>query len=115
LSDLPQQKIPRELCDGGDPPIFLCSHRKFLDGTDNKNSKTQGGMGQIRIIFLKTRRKEWMKEKEETFTYVEVPILVCSPSVGNALGLPPLCDPPAGEPTHMGTSPTTLQLGLSHS
>jgi hypothetical protein len=23
LRDLPQQKIPRELCGGGDPPIFL--------------------------------------------------------------------------------------------
>jgi hypothetical protein len=23
-------------------------------------------------------------------------------------GLPPLCNPPSGEPTHMGTSPTTL-------
>jgi hypothetical protein len=34
----------------------------------------------------KTRRKEWKKEKEETFTYVEVPILMCSPWVGNMLG-----------------------------
>jgi len=25
---------------------------------------------------LKTRRKEWRKEKEEIFTYLEVPILV---------------------------------------
>jgi hypothetical protein len=33
--------------------------------------------------FRKTRRKEWRKEKEEIFTYVEVPILMCSPSVGN--------------------------------
>jgi hypothetical protein len=31
--------------------------------------------------FRKTRRKECRKEKEEIFTYVEVPILVCSPSI----------------------------------
>jgi hypothetical protein len=55
--------------------------------------------------FKKTRRKEWRKEKEEIFMYVEV--LMCFPSVGNTLGVPPSCDPPSGEPTHMGTSPTT--------
>jgi hypothetical protein len=50
-------------------------------------------MGQIRKIqkhkeerdrsgkFKKTRRKEWRKEKEEIITYIEVPILMCSPSV----------------------------------
>jgi hypothetical protein len=62
--------------------------------------------------FQKKRRKEWKKEKEEIysylfFTFVEVPILVCSPSVGNGLGLLPLCNPPSGEPTPTGTSPTT--------
>ncbi len=62
--------------------------------------------------FKQTRRKEWKKEKEEIysylfFTFVEVPILVCSPSVENALGLLPLCNPPSGEPTPTGTSPTT--------
>jgi hypothetical protein len=60
--------------------------------------------------FLKTRRKEWRKEKEEIFfekTYVEVPILVCFPSVRNTFKLSPLCDPPSGKPTHMGTSLTT--------
>jgi hypothetical protein len=56
--------------------------------------------------FKKTRRKEWRKKKE-IFTYVEVPILVCSPSVENALKIPPLCDPPSGKPTHTGTSTTT--------
>jgi hypothetical protein len=30
-------------------------------------------------------KKECRKEKEEILTYVEVPILVCSPSVGNTL------------------------------
>ncbi len=43
---------------------------------------------------------------------MEVPILVCSPSVGNTLGLPPpSCDPNSGERTHMGTSPTTKAFG----
>jgi hypothetical protein len=61
-------------------------------------------MGQIRKIqkhteemdrsgkLKKTRRKEWMKKKEEIFMYAEVPILVCSPSVGNTLGLLPSCN-----------------------
>jgi hypothetical protein len=39
--------------------------------------------------------------------YVEVPILTRSPSVRNTLRLVLLCDPPSGEPTGMGTSPTT--------
>jgi hypothetical protein len=42
LSDLPQQKIPRELCSQGDPTIFLCSHvpmERFFDGADQENSK----------------------------------------------------------------------------
>jgi hypothetical protein len=42
----------------------------------------------------KTRRKEWNKEKEEIFTHLEVPKLMYSPSVGNALRLPPFCDLP---------------------
>jgi hypothetical protein len=33
----------------------------------------------------KTRRKEWRKEKEEIFMYMEVPILVCFSSVRNTL------------------------------
>jgi len=57
-------------------------------------------MGQMRKIqkhkeervisgkFKKTRRKEWRKEKEIFFTYVEVPLL-CSPLVGDALRLLP--------------------------
>jgi len=48
-----------------------------------------------------------MKEKEEIFTYVKVPILVCSPSIGNTLGLLPSCNPSSEEPTCIGTSPTT--------
>jgi hypothetical protein len=43
LRDLPQWKIPRELCEGGDPAIFLRSHipmERFSDARDQKNSKT---------------------------------------------------------------------------
>jgi hypothetical protein len=58
------------------------------------NSKTQGGKGQFRKIQKNRKGKEWRKEKEEIFTDVEVPILVCSPSAGNALLLPPACNLP---------------------
>jgi hypothetical protein len=44
--------------------------------------------------FKKTRRKEWRKEKEDIFRYMEVPTLMCSRSVGNTLGLPPSYDLP---------------------
>jgi len=82
LRDLPHQKIPRELCGGEDPAIFSmfpCSYGKIFRW--DKSGK-----------FKKTRKKEWRKEKEGFFlfflflTYMEGPILVCSPSVGNALG-----------------------------
>jgi len=58
---------------------------RFFDGTDQENSKTQGGKGQIRKI-QKKRRKEWRKEKEEIFPFVEVPILKCSPEGGSHEG-----------------------------
>jgi oligoribonuclease (3'-5' exoribonuclease) len=84
--------------------------KRFLDGMDQENPKTQGGKGQITKIQKKTRRKKRRKEKEEILsfltTYMEVPILMCSPSVGNTLRLLPSCDPPSAEPTRMGTSPT---------
>jgi hypothetical protein len=54
---------------------------RFLDGTDQENSKKQ--------------------ERKNA-------ILVCSPSVGNALGLLRSCDPSSGEPTRTGTSLTTF-------
>ncbi len=54
LRDLRQQKIPREPCDGGDPPIFLLSHGKIFwqdrsakfkntrkKGTNQENSKNK--------------------------------------------------------------------------
>jgi hypothetical protein len=52
--------------------------------------------------FKKTRRKEWRREKQYIFSYMEVPILMCSRSV------PLWCDLPSGESAYMGTSPTTL-------
>jgi len=56
--------------------MFACSDGKiFFDGMNQENSKTQGG-----------------KKKKRFFKYMEVPILMCSSSVGNTLGLVPLCD-----------------------
>ncbi len=56
LRDLPQQKIPRELCSEGDPIMFPCSHGKIFcwdgsgkfkntrrKGADQENSKKQEG------------------------------------------------------------------------
>jgi hypothetical protein len=67
---------------------------RFFDGMNQENSKTQEG-------------KNAGKKKKRFFTHMEVPILMCSPLVGNTLGLPPSCNPPSGEPTQIGTSPTT--------
>jgi hypothetical protein len=66
-------------------------------------------MARIRKIQKKQQGKNGGKKKKRIyfFTSVEVPILMCSPTVENALGLPPSCDPPSGEPTRMGTSLTT--------
>jgi hypothetical protein len=41
----------------------------------------------LRIFLKKAKRKELRKEKEEIFMYMEVPILMCSPSVRNTLAL----------------------------
>jgi hypothetical protein len=91
---------------------------RFFDGMDSENSKTQGGKGQIKENSKKQEGKNGGKEKKkkEIFIYVEVSIPMCSPLVGNALGLPPSCDPPSGEPTLVGTSPTTKvhELGKKH-
>jgi hypothetical protein len=91
LRDLPQQKIPRELCRS---TIFLCSHvplERFFDGTDQENSKTQGGKGQIRLIPKNQEGKNGEKKKK---------ILFCKrmwkfpySCVFHLLGTPS-CDPP---------------------
>jgi hypothetical protein len=91
---------------------ILCSHvpmfpwKDFLMGRIKKMQKHKEERDRSGK-FKKTRKKEWMKEKEEISMYVEVPILVCSPSVGNTLGLLPSSNPPSGEPTCIGTFPTT--------
>jgi hypothetical protein len=67
--------------------------KDFFDGTDKGNSKNMKGRMEERkrrdflllLFFLKYGR--------------EVPILMCSPLVGNTLGLPA-----SGEPTRMVTS-----------
>jgi hypothetical protein len=71
---------------------------RFFDGTDQENSKTQGGKGQVRKIQKKKKKKERMEERKKKkyfllHTYVEVPILVCSPSVRNALQATALMQP----------------------
>ncbi len=49
LRDLSQQKIPRELCGGEDPPyVSMFQWKGFFDGTNQENSKTRGGKGQRR-------------------------------------------------------------------
>jgi hypothetical protein len=66
--------------------------------------------GDRSVKIQKYKKKEnWRKEKEEIFNQVELPVvLVCSPSIRNTLELLLSCDPPSGEPTPMGTSPTTF-------
>jgi hypothetical protein len=57
---------------------------RFFDGTDQENSKTQGGKGQIRKIKKnKKERMEEKKKKKEIFMHVEVSIPMCCPSVWN--------------------------------
>jgi hypothetical protein len=62
--------------------------KDFLMGWITKIEKQKEEMDKSEK-FKKTRRKEWRKEKEEIVKYVEIPILVCSPLVRNALRLPP--------------------------
>jgi hypothetical protein len=70
LRDLPQQKIPRELCGGEIPSIFpLHSHvpvKRAFDGMEQENSRHKEERDRSGK-FKKTRSKEWRKEKEEIF------------------------------------------------
>jgi hypothetical protein len=91
--------------------ILMFPRKDFLMGLIRKIQKRK----EVRDRsgkFRKTRRKDWRKEKEEILTCLEVPILVCYLSMGNTFWLPPSCEPPSGEPTHMGTSPTTLLMSV---
>jgi hypothetical protein len=64
LRDLPQQKIPRELCSGGDLAIFLRSHvpmeRFFLMIWIRKLSTQEKG----HIRKIKKNKKERMEERK---------------------------------------------------
>ncbi len=58
----------------------------------------------------KKEGKNGGKEKKRLFCFFRkhtwrFPVLVCFPPVGNALMLPPSCDPPSVEPTCMGSFP----------
>ncbi len=89
------------------PLYFYIPRERFFDGWIRKIQKHKEESDRSRI-FKKARGKEWRKEKEEIFTFTEFLTLMCSALVGNTLGLLPSCRPPSGEPTHMGTSLTTL-------
>jgi hypothetical protein len=71
---------------------------RFFDGTDQENSKTQGRKGQIWNIQKKKRWKEWRKQKENIFIFVEVLILMCSAWVGNTKGYHPCATLPQENP-----------------
>jgi len=60
---------------------------RFFDGTDQENSKTQGGKGQIRLIQKKQEGKNGEKKKKILFCNVcgSSHTRVFFPSVGNAL------------------------------
>jgi hypothetical protein len=101
----PPAEDPQGVMRWGEIPLYfyvpVFPWKSFFDGMDQENLKTQGGKGQIRKI--QNNKKERMEEgKRRDFYNLEDPILVCSPLIGNTLWLPP-----SGEPTHMGTSPTT--------
>jgi hypothetical protein len=71
LRELPQQKIPRASCGGGDPRLAIFLHsrvpmERFFDGMDQENSKPQGGKGQqimMKIQKKKKNKKETMEER----------------------------------------------------
>jgi hypothetical protein len=79
----------------------------FFDGMDQENSKTQGRKAQIMKI-QKTKRVRMEERKRRDF-YIHggshTHVFCISQQ---HQGLPPLCNRPSGEPTHMGTSPTSL-------
>jgi len=95
LSDLTQQKIPRELCSEGDPTIFLCSHvpmeRSRRKGTDQENSIRQEG------------KNGGKKEKRSLHTW-RFPYSCVLRWLGMPWGYHP-----CGDAIHMGTFLTTSQ------
>jgi hypothetical protein len=69
-----------------------------------KHKKERDKLGR----FKKTRRKEWRKKRRDFYVRGGSHTHVFSPSVENALEIPPLCDPPSRKPTCMGTSPYNI-------
>jgi hypothetical protein len=64
--------------------MFPCSHRIVFDGMDSAKLKTT-----MRKIQKKKAGKNGGNKKKEIFIYVEVSILMCSPSVHTLLLPPP--------------------------
>ncbi len=100
LRDLSQQKIPRELViQLGEILLYfyvpMFSWKDFLMGQIKKIQKHKEERDRSGKFKKEKEKKEWRKEKEEIFTYAKGTIHVGSPLGGNALGLPPSCDPPS--------------------
>jgi hypothetical protein len=50
---------------------------RFFDGTDQENSKTQGGNGQITKIQKKQERKNGGKKKKRLLPTTKSPLHIC--------------------------------------
>jgi len=102
LRDLSQQKIPRELViQLGEILLYfyvpMFSWKDFLMGQIKKIQKHKEERDRSGK-FKKTKRKKRMEKRKRRDFYIcmqRVQIHVGSPLVGNALGLPPSCDPPS--------------------
>jgi hypothetical protein len=87
--DLPQQKIPRELCVAEIPLYFyvpMLPWKDFLMRQIKKIQKHEEERDRSGKFKEKQEGKNGGKKKKRFFVYVDAPIHNCSPSVGNALG-----------------------------
>jgi hypothetical protein len=75
---------------------------RFFDGTDQENSKTQGGKGQFKKNQNKQEGKNGRKKKKRFLHTWRFPYSCFLHHFGTSS-----YNPPSGEPTHMGTSPST--------
>jgi hypothetical protein len=78
LRDLHKQKIPRELCGGGDPPIFLHSYvpmERFFDETDQEKLKNTRRKGTDQENFKKQEGKNGGKKKKKFLHTLRFPYL----------------------------------------
>jgi len=64
---------------------FYVPMERIFDRTDEENSKTQGGKGQIRKI--QKNKKERMEERKREEFYIHGGSTFIFPMVGDALGL----------------------------